>query len=354
MKIVFVLPDMGAGGAERVVSILSYRFVQEGYGVSIVFLCDDKLEYTLCDKIEKVYLYAKDDSKTRRISKIRNYLKSIRKAEQVAVLPFHDSCLKYCVCAAFGLGIPVIACERNNPYNKGTSMFDKIKSNLPYLFAQKCVFQTEDAMKYYCKAIRKKGTIIYNPISDRFYDEWTGFDSKTVVSVGRLVPQKNYALLIDAFAEFHRLYPEYCLNIYGEGSLRQVLQKKIDDYGLSGNITLCGKSKNIGEILSKARFFVLSSDYEGMSNALIEALVSGVPVISTDHPAGGARALIRNGYNGLLVPTGNVNELVRALKYFAENPDMAAEMGKKAKKIKENLTVDKIITEWEEIICKAI
>jgi len=175
---------------------------------------------------------------------------------------------------------------------------------------------------------------------------WQGFLSKKIVSVGRLELQKNQKMLIDAFALVHSQLPEYTLDIYGEGSMRTVLQEKIDSYGLHEAITLQGIEKNIYQRLSEAALFVLPSDYEGMSNALMEALAIGLPTVSTDHPAGGARSLIENGKNGLLTPVGNKEAMAEAIVSLLRDPVYAQKMSAQSRKIRQQLASDVIAKQW--------
>lgn len=120
--------------------------------------------------------------------------------------------------------------------------------------------------------------------------------------MGRFNPQKNYKLLIDAFAQFSKSYPDYTLEIYGDGALRQTMEKYIAKIGLTEKIILCGFCKNVHERIKDAGMYVMSSDFEGLSNAMLEAMALGLPVISTDHPPGGARAYITSYENGILTP----------------------------------------------------
>ena len=96
--------------------------------------------------------------------------------------------------------------------------------------------------------------------------------------------------------------------------------------------------------------FVSSSDFEGMSNSMLEAMALGLPCVCTDCPAGGARAVIKDGENGLLTPVGDSHALYLAMKKVAENPELAAKLSKNSVKIREEQSVDKIIKKWMELI----
>ncbi len=348
--VLFVVPNMGKGGAERVVNELAKEFSSRSVGVAIVYALDRTTGYEIPEGIDRIYLDAASVGKAAAIKKLRKTIKELKRGYCPVLIPFHDTCLKYSLAAALFTGVPVIACERNNPYIKGTGTLARIKSNIPYKMAKRCVFQTEGAAGYYCRAVRRKSSVIPNPLNADIIERWRGEDSDTVVSVGRLEPQKNQAMLIRAFRKVADGRPGMKLDIYGEGSLRGALEDMIKEYGLEGKVTLRGLTDIIGEVLASSRTFVLSSDYEGMSNALIEAMATGVPVVSTDHPTGGARALIKDGVNGYLTPVGDADALAEAIEKCLADPEKTKTMAKEAEKIADGLTAAATADKWQEVI----
>lgn len=351
MKVIFILPNLGSGGAERVVTILSRALRERGFAVDIVMLLTDLVQYRVPDGVELVSLNTLGMSKPNRLRVLRNYLKK-QKADhgRVTVVPFQDNCLQYAVVSAMGLGIPVVACERNDPYQKGTRGLARFKANLPYALARQCVFQTPDARAYYRMGVEQKSRVIVNPLILPEDICWQGQESKRILSVGRLEPQKNQKILIDAFARLHREFPDYTLEIYGEGALRQQLQTQINELGLEQAVFLRGYASDIHEKLTQAALFVLSSDYEGMSNALIEALAIGVPVVTTDHPIGGARMLVEDGVSGLMTPVGDTDALYQAMKRLLWDPELAAALSRSGVRVRERLAVDAVVRQWLDVL----
>jgi glycosyltransferase involved in cell wall biosynthesis len=132
-----------------------------------------------------------------------------------------------------------------------------------------------------------------------------------VLGVGRLVPQKNFELLIRAFA-LVRKTTDARLLILGEGPLRPQLVRTADELGVAADLDLPGFDPNPFRYMAHAGVFVLSSDYEGLPGVLIQAMASGAPVVSTDCPFG-PREILRNGRYGRLVPTGNAEEMAGAI-----------------------------------------
>ena len=213
------------------------------------------------------------------------------------------------------------------------------------------VFQTEKQKELFDKEIQKKSVIIYNPIKDEFLNANKSMQKEnTIISVGRLVEQKNQKMLIEAFSKIAKEYPNYTLKIFGAGPLESNLKKQIEELNLLDRIILCGICDDIKTELEKAKIFVLSSDYEGMPNALIEAMAVGLPVISTDCPCGGPKELIENEKNGLLIEVGDVEDLTKKMKYLIENQEETAKMGKNAEKIQEKLHSINILKQWKSYI----
>ena len=173
---------------------------------------------------------------------------------------------------------------------------------------------------------------------------------KEIVAVGRLHWQKNYPLLIDAFSEISKKYKDYKLTIYGEGEERKRLQEIINNKKLTKRITLAGNVSDIKKYISSSKLFVMTSDFEGMPNSLIEAMVLGLPVISTDCPCGGPKELIENNKNGILIKVGNKDELINAIDKVLSNEKMASQLGLSAKKIVDKVNPNYINNQWKNFI----
>ena len=170
-------------------------------------------------------------------------------------------------------------------------------------------------MIYYPESIRKKGVVIPNPIAvDNPSTVNSGEENNRVIAAGRLHKQKNFPLLIRAFAAFSKDFPNYSLDIFGEGEEREALQKIVKNLSLTDKVFLKGKTDALFDEFLKSTIYVSSSDYEGISNSMLEAMAAGLPTICTDCPCGGARATIKDGVNGLLVPVGDEDALADALK----------------------------------------
>ena len=124
----------------------------------------------------------------------------------------------------------------------------------------------------------------------------------------------------------------------------------INNLDLTNNVLLMGKVDNIRDKIKDASLFVMSSDYEGVSNALMEALALGIPSISTDSDGGGARMLIEDGQNGILVPIKDETALAKKMEYILSDSDISKKLSENAIKSMKAYNPDVINKKWEEVI----
>ena len=322
MKISFFIGGMRRGGAERVISILANDYCSRGWDVDIVLLLQNAVEYDLNSRIRIVDLAKKSggyvQNAPRWLLGIRRYLKE-RKPDRVVSFVGRINALV--LTAAAGLKLPIVVSERNDPKNDGRGAVMQWYCNRAYRGAKAIVYQNEHEKSCFDKALEHKGIIIPNPVSVAAVKE-DGF-VPVVATAGRLIAQKNQKILVDAMSMVHKRFPEAKCRIYGEGTLRSDLQAQIDALGLKDVVTLEGNVKDIHTRLAQCGIFALTSNFEGLSNALIEAMMVGLPCITTDYP--GARELITDGENGLVVPMNDAAALAAALEKMIENQDGCAD-----------------------------
>lgn len=338
---------MKRGGAERVISILANHYVEMGWDVNIIMLLNNKVEYKLAPEVNFVDL--SDENKSRWamvpywLKGIRGYIKNFHPD---ILMSFATRINLFTIIAKAFIKVPLIISERNDP--KADTRGHLAKMMIPFLYplADKIVFQTEYAKSCFTKHIRENGVIIYNPIAvmSKASDE----KAKKIVNVGRLDVQKNQRLLIRAFARISEKYPDYILQIYGEGKLREELQQLIEELGLTEKVFLMGNILDIHEKIRDAEMFVLSSDYEGLSNALLEALLMGIPCISTT--CAGSTEIINDGENGLLVPINDIYALTEAMMKLIEDKELAKKLGENALNINNLVGEDIVVGKWDKLI----
>lgn len=343
-KITFVLGSMGQGGAEKVISVLSRDYAEKGWNTDIIVLLDNSVEYDIHPSTRIVDFSGSGQSRLKRLpywlSSLRSYAKT-NKPDVLLSFAARINLIVYMACRKF---VPrLFVSERNDPRHDGRSIIvDRMTKGL-YPKTDGVIFQTERAKAYFEKL--ENGCIIPNPISVGAYAK--SEKKKTIVSVGSLKPQKNQKLLIDAFSCIASEFPEYQLVIYGEGMLRKALEQQIAALNLQERVLLAGGRKNIHECIADAELFVLSSDYEGLSNALLEALMMGLPCISTN--SAGADEYI-DGSNGLVTPVGDRDSLSKAMKKMLSDKDLRCQCGENAASKADEFNTKSVLKKWHELM----
>lgn len=345
-RVMFFLGSMGRGGAERVVSHISDFFSNKGWKVYIVLLLFNKVEYELNEHIEVINLTGGGGSRIKRIpywiTGIRRLVKVYRPDEIISFAARINIIVQL---ACVGLKKRIIVSERNDPYMDGRTKIVDILTSILYPKAKKIVFQTKRAESYFGKLSLKNSIIIPNPIYvDSRRCEVT---ENKIVTVGRLTKQKNQELLINAFSEIHSKYPQYKLYIYGDGELYSELNNLVKQLSIDDSVVFAGNVPNVHEMISTAEMFVLPSNYEGLSNALLEAMIMGIPCISTR--CAGSDEYIVNGENGLLVDVGDEDGLKNAMLKFIENSSLRDSCGNNAKNIIERVSKEVVLEKWYKL-----
>lgn len=353
MKCLFVSAGMLYGGAERVTSILVNEWAKNDCETRILVTRTEKIsKYPLVQNVEVVSCY-EDVKKTKagQLAIIRIIRETCREWKPDVVISFYNDLCALASIAILGLHIPLIYSERNDPNRTNQRPIDQVYRKIVENRADKIVFQTKGAQACYPPKVQKKSVVILNPLdTSAFPTHDFSNEKKEIVSVGRLEPQKNQKLLIESFSMLAEELPDYNLVIYGEGSLRKELEAFVESKGLTNRVFLPGAKSGIQNYIKDASLFVLSSDYEGIPNALIEAMAIGLPCVSTDCSPGGARELIESEENGLIVECGNPKMLADAVKRMIVEKKEAKRMGTQARLVRSRVDKCKIADSWLGII----
>ena len=354
MKIMICIGKLCKGGAERVVSNLA-NYLSKNNDVTIIVFQKTKIEYEIDPRVKIIELDNKEKYTIKIFRNINRFIKlnGIIKNEKYDVtLSFLPKPSYVTLFLKKFRKNKVIVSIRNDPKIEYKSKINKFLMKWLYPTADGFVFQTTEAKNYFSNDIQNKSKIILNSLNEDFIIDkpYEGIRDKVIVSVGRLEKQKNHLMLINAFAKIHKNFPDYKLIIYGDGNLRSELEDNIKNLNLENYILLPGVENNIKEKIYKASLFVLSSDYEGMPNALIEAMTLGVPCISTDCPCGGPRELIIDGQNGFLTEIGNVDLLSNKIEAILKNEYNLNKISKESNKLKNKINPKIINKEWEDYL----
>lgn len=346
-KVVFLVPRLSHGGAERVASLLANQMVLDGYAVDVVTILHGEELYPLDPHVRHLHIETKFRNRLlRKLERAYRVRKAIQACKADAAILLDRNYGIWCI----HCGVRLIGSERNDPYSNMRTKFEKRLRDWFYRRMDAVVFQTEYAKGYFSRRIQNKGIVIANPVSASTSQPYAGERDKRIIAVCRLEKQKNLPMLLDAFDAFSRQYPDYRLEICGDGSLLGELQRYARQLASADRITFSGYVEDVRQRMRSAAMYVSSSDYEGISNAMLEALAMGVPTVCTDCPAGGAALAINSGTNGYLIPVGDAAALARTMLEIAGNPEKAQQMSKEATVIKERFSIGRICKAWESLI----
>lgn len=347
MEVAFVVSALHGGGAERVIATLANYMVGRGDDVTMLMTAGDEVVYRLKENVRLISIGQASGGnplvRLKRLYAMRRYFKAHRQSH---IVSFSTTINLFTIIATLGLKMDVVVSERNDP----NRFHHKQLRDMIYALGARFVFQTEDAAYCFSKAIRQRSCVIPNPIRSDLPEAYSGEREKKIAAAGRLEPQKNHKLLLKAFADFHKSYPEYTLHIYGKGKMEQELKAFVSELHIESHVVWEGFRADVLEQIRTYGMYVLSSDYEGISNSLMEAMALGLPCISTDCPIGGSRLCIQNGENGRLTPIGDCEALQSAMEWIAQDSDRAEAMGQRAAGIRERFSEEKICELWRVFI----
>lgn len=348
MKIVFLSYLHGFGGAEKQNVMLANAMAERGHEVTLISISVDNNCYPLDENVKYIYLPDRKTNALRIVSRYQDIKKKLKEIRPDVTVNFWFQSAYMTAFMKKSVTGKVIYSERGDPGDKEYSGMMGIVRSLTLPRIDGFVFQSKGAQSFFNNSVQSRSTVIPNPVFVKAEDYPEVKERrKAIVTVGRLHPQKNHKLLIDAFALVADQIPDYILEIYGDGELKDELQKQIDNLGLSDRAFLKGTSKEIHSLIYDAALFVLSSDYEGLPNTLLEAMALGIPSISTDCRPGGAREIINDRCNGIITSIGNKNELARAIKYAIDNYEEVVNFAKIAKNDMKKYSPGIIYSLWE-------
>ncbi len=396
-QVLMVMPVLKGGGAERVASILTNEFQKNGYDCEFLLTSCKRNEVinrdldesipvlSLQELFEKNFIVdavcfllkilssilCKPFEKVKKtvpvsfshLSFASNYYKEIKALEKVlasrpnaTVIAFLQPSIPIVLLAGRNTKNRIVVSERGDAnllmkHRYGYKFIEKY-----YKRADEMVFQTADAQKVYPPNIASKGTVIFNPIKEKLPERYTGERNKNITTFCRISHQKNLPLLVEAFSELRKAYKDYRLRIIGNTSNADD-EKALDETKAVISRLELGEfvdfepfSLNVHDEIVSDAVYVNSSDREGMSNAMLEAMAIGMPVVCTDCPVGGAKAIIKNGENGILVPMKDKKSLADALYKIISDKDFSQKLSENAVKIKEELSLSNIAEKWMELI----
>lgn len=356
MKAIVFTDHFGNGGAERVASLIINGLAKDINNEIHVCVFEDLNNYNMAK--ERVVFHLLTDAQKSHFQnawlKIINLAHVIKTIKPDVIYSFGPIMAAYVYCAKIISGyskLRVIDSERNDPRFEPVENWKKKVRNFCYNRADILVCQTPLAVELLEKqyGVNCRKVIIPNPISANL-PSWKGEESKEIITAARLTEQKNLPLLIDAFAKLNAEHPDYHLTIYGEGEQRHFLSQYIEKKQLMGCVSMPGFATDIHSIMSNAYMYVSSSDYEGISNSMLEAMGIGLPCVCTDCPVGGAAMVIKNGVSGILTKVGSVEDLYKGMKTLVDDKELHKIISKSSRYVNTEYSLEKITERWIKLM----
>lgn len=365
MRITFVIASLEAGGAERVLVTMANYWATRGWCVAVLTLGPQSSDfYPLDPKVIRIGLDMLAHSRNLMSGIFNNLNRIVRLRAAISstrpdlVISFVDKINVITLIATRGLGIPVIVSERVDPSRHHIGSGWSWMRRLAYRWAAAVVVQSERIRNELCRIIAGAPNIEVIPnavtvpieVSARQFkaiEDTRG--GKIVVGVGRLVKQKGFDLLLEAFGRIAWRHQAWRLMIVGTGPEASQLQQEVQRLGLEQTVQVVGLLPNVTEVLCRSSLFVMSSRFEGFPNALLEAMACGLPVISFDCPSGPAE-IIRDGVDGILVPPEDVSALANAMDRLMRDETERVRLGAEARNVCIRFALDEIMKRWTTLV----
>ena len=338
MKILLCISTLQSGGAEKNISILANLLTKKNYEVTILTFDKKKSKpfFFLDKRINVVNLNLLKKSNNI-LSSIQNFIIRVRLIRKLVVQGKFKYFISYIntmnitmlISTAF-LKIKKIISDRNNPYYSRNSMLVKILKIIFYRNADRLIIQTKQSIFFYWFIDKKKISIINNFFNQNFGEKKKYKLAKKIkiIVVSKIEKQKGIELIVNSLIKIKKKYNFQC-DIYGKGNLFFHIKKIINQNKMSDSIYL-KKTHNLKNIYKKYDLYILSSYYEGYPNSLVEAMITGLPVLSSSCDYG-PKEIISNKINGILFKVGSQLDLIKKIESLINNYSFATKLGQKAK-----------------------
>jgi GalNAc-alpha-(1->4)-GalNAc-alpha-(1->3)-diNAcBac-PP-undecaprenol alpha-1,4-N-acetyl-D-galactosaminyltransferase len=360
MRVVLMIPTLGPGGAERVMTLLAAGLAARGHEVSLLTLGRTGEDFFAVDpRVRRIGLGLVGGSasalhalqtNTKRVRALRRVVSTINPD---AVVSFMTSMNVLTLFACAGLRTRVVVSERIDPQSHRESRSWSWLRRVAYRHADAIVVQTEAAARWFRALVGERPAVIVlpNPVAALADSDRPSVQvaKPFILAAGRLVPQKGFDVLVRAFALVAKESAELRLAIAGDGPQARALQELVAELRLEQRVIFLGAVSGLPALMREADAFVLSSRYEGFPNVLLEALACGVPVVSTDCP-GGPREILQDGEFGLLVPCEDPAALAAALCRVASDVSLRGRLSALAPLATAKYALDRVVAHWEELL----
>ena len=363
LRIAFVIFSLGLGGAQRVASTLINEWVQRGEEVALLTIdpCDTDF-YPIDTRVQRIALGLNTPAKhwrdsvannMRRVSSLRTFARS---SQFDVMVSFGDKTNLLLLLATRGLKVPVIVAEHQDPRKWPIGAVGEYLRRLLYPRAGAVIVLTSELEQWARRIVKSEAVrVIPNPVGayclGRAQPIVRG-EQHCVLGMGRMVFEKGFDLLLRAFALCLKRYPDWTLRLVGQGSEQQRLRDLVAQLGIQHAVRFEPVTKEPERVLKESDLFVLSSRTEGFPMVLLEAMASGVAVVSFDCMSG-PKEMIRHGIDGLLVPPEDVHALADAMTTLMGDPRKRRRLAGRAVEARERFGLPRVMEMWSEVLTKA-
>lgn len=367
MKITFTISQLEGGGAERVMVLLAQGLLERDHEITVITLSSAATDfYRLPSTVHRVGLDLKYKSPTvlhgifNTVFRLIQLRKAIRRSQPDIVITFMASMNIFTTLALLKTRYPVIGTQHGSPKLLPIGQPWELLRKPTYRQLQKLVSVSQGVDGELTWLPQDKRAVIYNPIlpiphMPPLSQVPLGADpsKKWVIAMGRLTAAKGFDLLLMAFHQIADQYPDWQLLILGEGELRSELESLRDRLNLSQSVIFTGQINDPFALLQQSQLFVMSSRTEGFPMALGEALACGLPAIATDCSQG-IRELMRDGVDGMVIPSQDVTALAHAMGDLMSDPVKRETFARKATEVVERFGLEQILDQWEKLISRVL
>jgi glycosyltransferase involved in cell wall biosynthesis len=364
-QLLIYIYSMGSGGAERVTTNLANYWAAKGWGITIVTLSEQNLDfYELHPSVKRISLGLASDSRNvldglwhnmRRVIALRRLLRKIQPEIALSMMTTANIMLAL---AAWGLpNLRTVGAEHIYPpqYPLGF-LWESLRSKAYGLLNAVTALTSEGESWIKSNTNAKNVLVVPNAVTWPLPEQEPRIsplafcqpNKQILLAVGRLNRQKGFDWLIEVFANLAHKHPNWDLVILGEGSLREMLEEQIRGSGLENRIFLPGRVGNLSEWYESADLFVMSSRFEGFPMSLLEAMASGIAVVSFDCETG-PRDIIQHEIDGLLVKSDDLVNLTSELDRLMSDALLRTTFAKRALAVQERFSIVKIADMWEKL-----
>ncbi len=359
MRLTFIISSLGVGGAERIISGLANALCQQGQQVTLITLAPSvKDHYELRPEIQRIStnIFWQTRNWLSGLASTLKRLQIIRKTvvdtQPDVVVSFIDLTNIRVVAALIGSGIPVVVSERVDPTRHNIGKIWSLLRRCIYPFAAHVVMQTRSTVVWANTFLEASNVSVIpnfvnavNITTEQPRPHAMPVGRPVIIAAGRLVRQKGFDLLIEAFAESALVTNGWQLVILGEGEERSQLEQQVMRLRLCDHVYLPGTVSTPELWFCHADIFVLSSRYEGFPNVLMESMACGLPSIAFDCRSGPSE-IIEDGVSGLLVPLGDTELLTQSMIRLASDREMMKRLSLEAINVMERFSIEQVLQQW--------